>query len=211
MYSFFFSLFFRIFLFITFVTLTRLFSQFFIEKNDAALHMLHIPLPSKTTSPSIPICYLRIIAVYSYRRKARIHRITTIVYLTHDTYSTNYNRYLNTHKLPARLCIDSEEKSRHFVHERDDALLQRSEWRDFHTCLSSHGAALLLQQPSLVHLCFINVPHATPKPKNSNFLHLLFESNSRSATDMDDQDLSVLNPQLSWSCMLTATFTDIFT
>ena len=44
--------------------------------------------------------------------------------------------------------------------------------------------------------CFINVPHTTPKLKNNNFSYLSIKSNLRSATDMDDQDLSVLDSRL---------------
>jgi hypothetical protein len=68
------------------------------------------------------------------------------------------------------------------------------------TCASSHGPYFFRASASasiLVHLSFINVPHTTSKFKKTIFSHLRIKSNSWSATDMDDQDLSVLYPLLS--------------
>ena len=56
---------------------------------------------------------------------------------------------------------------------------------------------LLLQHPSFISLCFINVPHTTPRLKKQNFLHLGIKSSLRSATDMDDQNQFVFDLQLS--------------
>ena len=53
--------------------------------------------------------------------------------------------------------------------------------------------------------CFINVHHTTPKLKKKYFSYLGIKSNLRSATDMDDQDLSVLDSRLPFEQMLTAT------
>ena len=85
------------------------------------------------------------------------------------------------------------------------------------TCAYSHGrfvtsrlshlglSALLLQQPSLVHLASSTFITQRQSSKKKYFSYLGIKSNLRSATDMDDQDLSVLDSRLPFEQMLTAT------
>ena len=54
-------------------------------------------------------------------------------------------------------------------------------------------SALLLQQPSLAHSASLTFLTA----QTNKISHLSIESNPRSVTDMDDQDLSVLDSRLS--------------
>ena len=125
--------------------------------------------------------YLRIIAVYS--------SVVKLVYIAlplsctyHTTRTQQFTIFIKLLTLSA--C----------------GVLSLAKLRHVRTCVCSHGRFVPQRTSASATIartsCFINVHHTTPKLKNNNFPYLSIKSNLRSATDMDDQDLSVLYSRL---------------